>query len=119
MQARPPSISTNFANRSKPPKSSPTTTDKRYHAILDSLPKAGISPDNLRALIGRFDTLQKRTPPMEPLLQHLSLALNDYPRIELSSLSWKIADSIDAGEKSPPVPLRPWPPAAAPGGSGR
>jgi hypothetical protein len=46
-----------------------TATDtQRYQAILDSLPKAGISPDNLRALIGRFDTLQKRSPAMEPLL---------------------------------------------------
>ena len=78
-----------------------TATDtQRYNAILDSLPKVGITPDNLRALIGRFDTLQKRAPAMEPLLNHLSLALNDNPRIELASLSWKIADSLDAGEKT-------------------
>jgi hypothetical protein len=91
---------------------------KRYDALLDSLPKAGISPDNLRALIGRFEALNKRTPPMDTLLQHLSLALNDYPRIELSSLSWKIADSIDAGEKSrPPSPAAVGAaPAAAAGG---
>lgn len=77
-----------------------TATDtQRYNAILDSLPKAGITPDNLRALIGRFDALQKRAPPMEPLLNHLSLALNDNPRIELVDLTWKIADSLDSGEK--------------------
>ena len=79
-----------------------TATDtQRYNAILDSLPKAGITPDNLRALLGRFDTLQKRTPAMEPLLNHLSLALNDNPRIELVNLAWKIADSLDTGEKAP------------------
>lgn len=79
-----------------------TATDtQRYNAILDSLPKAGISPDNLRALLGRIDVLQKRAPAMEPLLNHLSLALNDSPRIELTSLTWKIADSPDAGEKAP------------------
>jgi hypothetical protein len=72
---------------------------QRYNAILESLPKAGISPDNLRALLGRFDVLQKRTPAMEPLLTHLSLALNDNPRIELVRLTWAIADSLDTGEK--------------------
>ena len=79
-----------------------TATDtQRYNAILESLPKIGISPDNLRALLGRFDVLQKRAPAMEPLLIHLSLALNDSPRIELASLTWKIADSLDTGEKAP------------------
>lgn len=77
------------------------TDTQRYNAILDALPKVGISPDNLRALIGRFDVLRKRTPAMEPLLNHLSLALNDSPRIELASLAWKIADSLDSGEKVP------------------
>lgn len=75
--------------------------NQRYNAILDSLPKVGISPDNLRALIARFDLLRKRTPAMEPLLIHLSLALNDDPRIELASLDWKIADSLDTEEKLP------------------
>lgn len=79
---------------------SATVTDtRRYNAILDSLPKAGISPDNLRALIGRFDALLKRSPAIEPLLIDLSRALNDNPRIELASLSWKIADSLATGEK--------------------
>lgn len=76
---------------------------QRYNALIDSLPKVGITPDNLRALIGRFDALQKRTPAMEPLLIHLSLALNDNPRIELTNLTWKIADNVDTGEKIPAV----------------
>lgn len=88
---------------------------QRYNAILDSLPKVGISPENLRALIARFDVLRKRTPAMEPLLIHLSLALNDHPGIELVSLDWKIADSLDTGEKVPTGARMPpgVPPAAA------
>jgi hypothetical protein len=35
---------------------------QRYTSILEGLPKAGISPDNLRALIGRFDALQQAHP---------------------------------------------------------
>jgi hypothetical protein len=83
---------------------------QRYNSLSDSLPKVGITPDNLRALIGRFDALQKRTPAVEPLLIHLSLALNDNPKIELTNLTWKIADSIDSGEKALPSAI----PAAAP-----
>jgi hypothetical protein len=72
---------------------------QRYNAILEGLPKISITPDNLRTLTGRVEALQKRTPAMEPLLMHLSLALNDTPRIELTHLTWKIVDRLDAGEK--------------------
>lgn len=79
-----------------------TATDtQRYNTILDSLPKVNLSPDNLRALIGRFEALQQRTPAMEPLLRHLSLALNDNPRIELMRLTWKITDRLDGGVRGP------------------
>jgi len=97
-----------------------TATDtQRYNAILDSLPKVGISPDNLRALLGRFDVLQKRAPAIEPLLIHLSLVLNDNPRVELTSLTWRIAESLDTGEKpAAKIPgAVPTPPAAAAIGS--
>jgi len=91
-----------------------TATDtQRYNALIDSLPKVGISPDNLRALLERFDVLQKRTPAMEPLLTHLSLALNENPKIELTSLTWKIADNIDTAKN---VPTGATPVAAASGG---
>lgn len=77
-----------------------TATDTvRYNAILEGLPKISITPDNLRALTGRVEALQKRAPAMEPLLTHLSLALNDSPRIELTHLTWKIVDRLDAGQK--------------------
>jgi hypothetical protein len=38
---------------------------------------------------------------MEPLLIHVSQALNDNPRIELTHLTWKIVDQLDAGAKTP------------------
>lgn len=79
---------------------------QRYNAILEGLPKIELTPDKLRALIGRFEALQKRTPALEPLLTHLSLALNDSPRIELSRLTWKIVDQLDVGAKPLPDPKR-------------
>ena len=79
-----------------------TATDtSRYNTILEGLPKITITPDNLRALIGRVETLQQRTPAMEPLLTHLSLALNDNPKIELAHIAWKIVDRLDVDPKKP------------------
>jgi hypothetical protein len=71
-----------------------------YKSILDGLPKVNLSPENLRLLIGRYDALQKRNPGLEPLLTHLSLALNENSRIELTRLAWKITDRLDAGDKA-------------------
>jgi hypothetical protein len=73
---------------------------QRYKSILDGFPKVSVTPENLRLLIDRFDTLQKRSPGLEPLLTHLSLALNENSRIELTRLTWKITDRLDAGEKT-------------------
>lgn len=77
-----------------------TATDtQRYNSILEGLPKVNLTPDNLRALTGRVDALLKRVPSMEPLLLHLSLAMNDSPRIELVRLTWKMSDSLDTAGK--------------------
>jgi hypothetical protein len=86
---------------------------RRYNAILEGLPKVDLTPDNLRALTARYDALQKRLPGMEPLLVHLSQALNEHPRIELGRLSWRMADSPDAARQCGPG-ARP----AAPGATG-
>ncbi|MCE9570456.1 MAG: hypothetical protein K8R10_10740 [Rhodocyclales bacterium] len=81
-------------------KSTMAADTQRYKSILEGLPKISITPENLRVLTGRFDALQKRSPGMEPLLTHLSLALNENPRIELTRLAWKLADRLDGGEKA-------------------
>lgn len=69
--------------------------ERRYKDILEGLPKLSVTPDNLRALMGRLETLQRRSPAMAPLLKDLSLALNEEPKIELMSLEWKLADRPD------------------------
>ncbi|MCX7161820.1 MAG: hypothetical protein NT083_02065 [Rhodocyclales bacterium] len=83
------------------------TETQRYNGILDGLPKISLTPENLRALTGRFDALQKRSPAMEALLLQLSLALNDSPRIELNRLVWKLAERPDADDKAPENAKRP------------
>jgi hypothetical protein len=92
-----------------------TATDtQRYNSILDGLPKISITPDNLRAVMSRLEALQKRAPAMEPLLLHLSLALNDTPRVELTRLNWKISDRLEGGQK-PAEGAKPGAGAAPPG----
>lgn len=73
---------------------------QRYNGILEALPKINVTPDNLRALTVRFDTLQKRNPAMEPLLSHLSMALSDSPKIELVRLTWKVTDQLETDVKA-------------------
>jgi hypothetical protein len=73
---------------------------RRYKAVLEGLPNIGVSADNLRALMNRVETLQARAPAIEPLLQHLSLALNDTPKVEITRLTWKISDRPDVGQKA-------------------
>ncbi|MCX7147448.1 MAG: hypothetical protein NT042_14925 [Sulfuritalea sp.] len=72
---------------------------QRYRSLLEGLPKISITPDNLRAVMGRLEAVQKNTPAMDPMLLHLSLALNDIPKIELTRLTWKAGDRPDAGQK--------------------
>lgn len=86
-------------------KAATANDNQRYQGILQGLPQVSLSPDKLRAVIGRVDDLQKRMPAMEPLLIQLSLALNENPRIELARLAWQITDRLDAAEK--PDPKRP------------
>jgi len=82
-----------------------TATDtQRYNAILDSLPRISLTTENLRALIGRFEALQRHTPAMEPLLIHLSTALTGSPKIELVRLTWQISNPLDAGGSASKIP---------------
>lgn len=69
---------------------------QRYNALLDSLPKTSITPENLRALMTRYESLQKRTAELIPLLTHLSQALDAMPQVELVNLDWKVETTLNA-----------------------
>jgi hypothetical protein len=68
---------------------------RRYDDILQTLPKIPISTENLRALTDRSDLLARRSPGIEPALQHLSRALGQVPKVELTRLDWKIANRAE------------------------
>lgn len=75
-------------------------TTQRYNALLDSLPKTSISPENLRAVMTRYETLQKRAADPSPLLAHLSQALDATPQVELVTLDWKIENTLSNALKA-------------------
>ena len=85
--------------------------NRRYTAILDGLPKTNVTPDNLRALLARYEQLMGRIPRLQPMLAHLGKAMNESPRIELSKLSWRLAERPDAAAGAAPDPR----PASGPG----
>lgn len=90
--------------------------NQRYTMILDGLPKVSITPDNLRAVISRYDDLVKHSPAMEPLLIHLSTALNEQPRIELTRLEWRLSPTLASTPASGGAPAAPTPASATTAG---
>ncbi|MBU0751925.1 MAG: hypothetical protein KJ787_11690 [Gammaproteobacteria bacterium] len=68
-----------------------TASDRsRYDAILQTLPKIPLTNDNLRALIGRYDNLQRQSAGPGPMYVAISQALQESPRVELTRLDWTL-----------------------------
>lgn len=82
---------------------------QRYDAALQTLPKMPLPAADLRALVDRYDAVEKRARGPAPLLVQLSRSLDAFPAITLEDLEWKIAEQI--GQASPGQP----PPGMAPG----
>lgn len=72
-------------------------TSRQYDQLIGSLPKVGLSSDNLRAMMARYAELEKHSPEMTPLLAHLSHALDDMPKIELLGIDWEITPQLKVG----------------------
>lgn len=69
---------------------------QRYDAALQALPKIPLSVEHLRTLVDRFDAVHKRAQGPRPLLQQLSLSLDQFPDIGLDLLDWQIAEKVGA-----------------------
>jgi hypothetical protein len=68
---------------------------RRYNSMLQGLPTVSIGYDSLRVLTDRFEALAKRSPGPEPMLEHISLALNKSPKVDLTKLDWWLANTPD------------------------
>lgn len=67
---------------------------QRYDAALQALPKIPLSNDNLRALVDKYDQIDKRAAGPAPLLVQLSQSLDAFPAIAVEQLEWSIADEL-------------------------
>lgn len=88
---------------------------RRHQTLIDELPKIKLTPDNLRAVIARYDEIKQRSVGATPLLVHLSNALEDQPLITLQRLEWSLAERATAAPTAnvAPLPLGSPAPAAA------
>ncbi len=68
---------------------------RRYNNMLQGLPLVPIGYESLRVLTDRYDALAKRSPGPEPMLHHISRALNKSPKVDLTKLDWWIASHPD------------------------
>lgn len=85
----------------------------RHQTLINELPKIKLTPDNLRAVISRYQEIVQRSDGPTPLLAHLSNALEDMPTITLQKLDWAIADRTNSG-----APTGAPSPSSAPAGNG-
>ena len=89
---------------------------KRHQALIDELPKIKLTPDNLRAVMARYDEIVQRSGGAVPLLAHLSNALEALPTITLQRLEWTLAERATAGAAAGGNPPKVGVAPAAPGG---
>lgn len=85
----------------------------RHQALINELPKIKLTPDNLRAVISKYQEIVQRSEGPTPLLAHLSNALESMPTITLQKLDWAIADRSNSG-----TPTSAPSPSSVPAGNG-
>lgn len=88
----------------------------KYQAIQKTYPPMPVSTDGLRAVINRFESLEKRSVPVESLYLAVSRALEEAPRVDLERLQWQLSANPDEGVKAVADARKPagGAPAAAP-----
>jgi len=91
---------------------------QRYAAIQKTFPPMPTTTENLRAVINRFEDLEKRSAPPELLLLSLSRALGESPRVDIDRIQWQLSGNPDEGlqaladtRRSPGAPAAPGAPA--------
>lgn len=73
---------------------------QKYQAALDALPKVPLTNDDLRALVTRFEDLERRSPPLEALLVPLSHALDATPGVNIDRIDWRTTAKTNEGDNA-------------------
>lgn len=86
---------------------------QRYQAIQKTFPPMPAGTEVLRAVINRYDDLEKRSARPESLYLAVSRALEAVPRVDLERLQWWLSGNPD---EALAIPNQPKPAASAGGG---
>jgi len=71
---------------------------ERYARITRTFPVTQTTTDNLKATVNEFRKIATSTASPEGALVHLSSVLEQFPEIELDSLSWRVGKTDSGGE---------------------
>lgn len=70
---------------------------QRYAAIQKTFPPMPASTESLRAVINRFEDLEKRSTTPEPMYLVISRALGEVPRVDLERIQWQLGSNPEEG----------------------
>jgi len=76
-------------------------TARAWQEVRSAQVATPLAVDRLRSLLARYDELRQGTAGPTPLLQRLSLVMNDFPQIELEHLEWSVARRFDDATEGP------------------
>ncbi|GAB4170705.1 MAG: hypothetical protein Fur0039_10370 [Rhodocyclaceae bacterium] len=63
---------------------------RRYGDIMNRLPPMPAPPEILAAAVRRYEALERRSESIEPMLRHISRALETWRDVELERLDWQL-----------------------------
>ncbi|MEW5887584.1 MAG: hypothetical protein AB1768_00815 [Pseudomonadota bacterium] len=72
---------------------------QRYAQLMQGLPPVPVGTDDLRALIERYQQLEKRSPDPFDLFVAVSRALDVFPEIEVERIEWSAGEQTDGTAK--------------------
>jgi hypothetical protein len=68
-----------------------------YDSIMATLPPVPLSAENLHALIGRFDDLERHSASLSATYVRISHAMQEAPTIELAGIDWQVSANPEEG----------------------
>ncbi|PIV71879.1 MAG: hypothetical protein COW56_12415 [Rhodocyclales bacterium CG17_big_fil_post_rev_8_21_14_2_50_68_7] len=77
---------------------------RRYDEIMNGLPPMPAPPEIVRQVVGRYEAIERRSEPIEPMLRDISRALEAWREVELERLDWQLTQHPgEAGEALRPA----------------
>jgi hypothetical protein len=69
--------------------------EQRYESITATFPVTQTTTENLKATVVEFTKIADRSASPEPAMIHLSKVMDEFPQIELDSLTWSVEQRAD------------------------